>query len=134
MGGGQARDRRGRDAGGRGDRVLLADDDRRRRRRQLRAVPDPPAVPLLRDLRAPSTAFNADYYGAIIRAYYDGKMPWLNDVEHGETYKAGDLYGSLGAWFAGRWHTQGANDYIARVKETWPTDLADRRLRNTRGL
>jgi hypothetical protein len=77
-----------------------------------------------------STAFNA----AIIRAYYDGKMPWLNDVEHGETYKAGDLYGSLGAWFAGRWHTQGANDYIARVKETlaqrtWRT----KDFRNTRG-
>ena len=30
-----------------------------------------------------STAFNADYYGAIIRAYYDGRMPWLNDVERG---------------------------------------------------
>ena len=36
-----------------------------------------------------STAFNADYYGAIIRAYFDGKMPWLNDVERGEDYKAG---------------------------------------------
>jgi hypothetical protein len=82
-----------------------------------------------------STAFNADYYGAIIRAYYDGKMPWLNDVEHGEPYKSGDLYGSLGAWFAGRWHTQGANEYIARVRDTlalrtWRT--AD--FRNTRGL
>lgn len=65
-----------------------------------------------------STAFNADYYGAIIRAYYDGKMPWLNDVERGETYRAGDLYGSLGAWFAGRWHTQPANEYIQRVKDT----------------
>jgi hypothetical protein len=82
-----------------------------------------------------STAFNADYYGAIIRAYYDGKMPWPNDVEHGEAYTPGDLYGSLGAWFAGRWHTQGANDYIARVKQTlalrtWRTAA----FRNTRGL
>ena len=65
-----------------------------------------------------STAFNADYYGAIIRAYYDGKMSWLNDVERGTDYKPGDLYGSLGAWFAGRWHTQPANDYIQRVKAT----------------
>ncbi len=65
-----------------------------------------------------STAFNADYYGAIIRAYYDGRMPWLNDVEHGEAYRKGDLYGSLGAWFAGRWHTQPANDYIQRIKDT----------------
>ena len=65
-----------------------------------------------------STAFNADYYGAIIRAYYDGKMPWLNDVERGEQYKPGDLYGSLGAWFAGRWHTPERTTYIARVKQT----------------
>jgi len=65
-----------------------------------------------------STAFNADYYGAIIRAYHDGRMPWLNDVEHGEPYRKGDLYGSLGAWFAGRRHTQGANEYIQRVKDT----------------
>jgi len=65
-----------------------------------------------------STAFNADYYGAIIRAYFDGKMPWLNDVERGEDYKAGDLDGSVGAWFAGRWHTQSANEYVKRVKDT----------------
>jgi len=65
-----------------------------------------------------STAFNADYYGAIIRAYFDGKMPWLNDVERGQDYKAGDLEGSLGAWFAGRWHTSPANEYIQRVKDT----------------
>jgi hypothetical protein len=64
------------------------------------------------------TAFNADYYGAIIRAFFDGKMPWLNDVEHGRTYKPGDLYGSLGAWFAGRWHTAAADGYITRVKAT----------------
>lgn len=65
-----------------------------------------------------STAFNADYYGAIIRAYYDGRMPWLNDVERGTDYRPGDLYGSLGAWFAGRWHTPPANEYIQRVKDT----------------
>ncbi len=74
-----------------------------------------------------STAFNADYYGAIIRAYYDGKMPWLNDVERGEQYQAGDLDGSLGAWFAGRWHTEPANEYIQRVKDarkqrTWRSE------------
>jgi hypothetical protein len=72
-----------------------------------------------------STAFNADYYGAIIRAYYDGKMPWLNTVERGREYRPGDLYGSLGAWFAGRWRTQPANDYIARVRQT----LGDRTWR-----
>ncbi len=63
-----------------------------------------------------STAFNADYYGAIIRAYYDGKMRWLNDVEHGRAYRSGDLWGCLGAWFTGRWHTPPAEDYIREVK------------------
>ena len=70
----------------------MADVHRRRQRRLLRALPSS---------RRPfhccptyakrTTAFNADYYGAIIRAYFDGKMPWLNDVERGTDYKAGDL-------------------------------------------
>jgi hypothetical protein len=73
-----------------------------------------------------STAFNADYYGAILRAYYDGKETWLNTVERGRDYKAGDLWGSVGAWFAGRWHTPPAEDYIKAVKahlkaRTWRT-------------
>ncbi len=80
------------------------------------------------------TAFNADYYGAIIRAYYDGKMPWLNDVERGRDYRKGDLWGSIGAWFAGRWRTPPAEQYIRRVQEakakrTWKTpefEAADR--------
>jgi hypothetical protein len=73
-----------------------------------------------------STAFNADYYGAILRAYYDGKETWLNTVERGRDYAAGDLWGSVGAWFAGRWHTPPAEDYIKAVKahlkaRTWRT-------------
>jgi hypothetical protein len=73
-----------------------------------------------------STAFNADYYGAILRSYYDGKETWLNTVERGRDYKAGDLWGSVGAWFAGRWHTPPAEDYIKAVKghlkaRTWRT-------------
>ena len=73
-----------------------------------------------------STAFNADYYGAILRAYYDGKETWLNTVERGRDYKAGDLWGSVGAWFAGRWHTPPAEDYIKAVRShlkarTWRT-------------
>ena len=51
------------------------------------------------------TAFNADYYGAILRAYFDGKQKWLNDVERGERYEAGDIWGSVGSWYAGRWRT-----------------------------
>jgi Transglycosylase SLT domain len=64
------------------------------------------------------TAFNADYYGAILRAYYDGRQKWLNDVERGERYDAGDLWGSVGSWYAGRWRTAAALDYIRRVQHT----------------
>lgn len=64
------------------------------------------------------TAFNADYYGAILRAYYDGEQKWLNDVERGERYGPGDLWGSVGSWFAGRWRTPEALGYIHRVQST----------------
>jgi len=64
------------------------------------------------------TAFNADYYGAILRAYYDGRQSWLNDVERGERYRAGDVWGSVGSWYAGRWRTAEALDYIRRVQQT----------------
>jgi hypothetical protein len=64
------------------------------------------------------TAFNADYYGAILRAYYDGRQTWLNDVERGERYRAGDIWGSIGSWYAGRWRTPAALDYIRRVQRT----------------
>ena len=69
-------------------------------------------------LAANDTAFNADYYGAIIRAYYDGRQTWLNTVSgNGARYRAGDLWGSVGAWFSGRWHDPGAERYIAKVKQ-----------------
>jgi autotransporter family porin len=64
-----------------------------------------------------STAFSADLYGATIRTYFDGCATWLNDVEQGWRYAAGDLWGSIGAWYAGRWHTADAEWYIARVKQ-----------------
>jgi len=85
-------------------------------------------LPFMRD----STAFNADYYGGIIRAYFDGKQDWLNNPDvapdNGRKYRPGDLWGSVGAWYTGRWHTQANDqDYIAPIKEilkarTWETD------------
>jgi hypothetical protein len=63
------------------------------------------------------TAFNADYYGGIIRGYFDGKMGWLNTVERGRDYVAGDIWGSVGAWFSGRWYTQPSLDYIEVVNQ-----------------
>jgi hypothetical protein len=68
-------------------------------------------------LAANDSAFNADYYGAIIRSYYDGRQTWLNTVSgNGARYRAGDLWGSVGAWFSGRWHDPGAEQYVGKVK------------------
>ena len=67
-------------------------------------------------MSAESTAFNADYYGALFRSYYDGHVKWLNDLERGEEYRAGDQWGSVGAHYAGRWHTAAAESYISSVK------------------
>ncbi len=81
---------------------------------QIKSTVSKGTFPLSRD----STAFNADYYGASIRYYYDGGATWLNDAccFSGTTYKAGDLWGSAGAWFAGAWYTTGAVNYINAVK------------------
>ncbi len=50
------------------------------------------------------TAFNADYYGGIIRSYFDGLQTWLRrETDNGRPYRAGDIWGSLGAWYSGRW-------------------------------
>ena len=64
-----------------------------------------------------STAFNVDYYGAILRAYYDGKQTFLEDVEHGRNYRAGDLWGSVGVWASGRWHMGTSDSYVQAVKQ-----------------
>ncbi|NTU81962.1 MAG: hypothetical protein HGA45_21725 [Chloroflexales bacterium] len=66
---------------------------------------------------ANSTAFNADVGYAIWRGCYEGYETWLNDVERGQTYAAGDEWGCFGRWFAGRWYTQPAQDYITRVRQ-----------------
>jgi autotransporter family porin len=64
-----------------------------------------------------STAFNADTGYAHWRACFEGYETWLNNVERGQNYAAGDTWGCVGRWFAGRWHTQPAEDYINRVKD-----------------
>lgn len=77
-------------------------------------------------------AFNADYYGAILRSYYDGAEGWLNTVSgNGARYRGHDLWGSVGAWDSGRWRDAAALQYVARVKanldkRVWRTrDFAD---------
>lgn len=64
-----------------------------------------------------SNAFNADYWGGIVRSYYDGKHGWLNTVERGREYRAGDLWGSIGVWASGRWHLGKSDAYVAQVKD-----------------
>ncbi len=63
-----------------------------------------------------STAYNADYSFSVLRSCFEGDEAWLNDVERGADYEAGDLLGCMGRWFSGRWRTAEALDYIARVE------------------
>jgi hypothetical protein len=63
-----------------------------------------------------SSAFNADWAYASFRSCYEGELTWLNTVEHVGSYAAGDLWGCVGVWFSGRWHTADAEGYITRVK------------------
>jgi len=65
---------------------------------------------------ATSTAFNADLTYAIWRACFEGYEWWLNNVDQGEPYVAGDTWGCFGRWFSGRWHTPAAEGYINRVQ------------------
>ncbi len=66
--------------------------------------------PLSRD----STAFNLDFWAASVRQYYEGCSTWLNDL--GVSYAPGDMWGSVGAWYAGRWYNADAQWYIGEVK------------------
>ncbi len=71
-----------------------------------------------------STAYNLDYYGAVWRNCFDGGDGWLNTVERGEQYVAGDATGCQGMWFSGRWKTAPAMQYISAVQshlanKTW---------------
>jgi hypothetical protein len=63
-----------------------------------------------------STAMSADVAYAIWRSCYNGYETWLNTVTHVGTYRAGDLWGCVGRWYAGRWHTPPAQRYIAGVE------------------
>ena len=63
-----------------------------------------------------STAYNVDYVYAFWRACYEGQIDWLNTVDRGSQYVAGDAWGCVGEWFSGRWHTAAAEGYITTVK------------------
>ncbi len=63
-------------------------------------------------------ALGADYYGAILRAYYDGRETWLNTVAagNGKPYRRGDIWASVGAWYSGRWWDAPARGYVTQVR------------------
>jgi hypothetical protein len=63
-----------------------------------------------------STAMNADTAYAIWRACFEGYERWLNGADRGARYGAGDAWGCVGRWFAGRWHTAPADQYVAKVQ------------------
>ncbi len=66
-------------------------------------------------LRWKSTAFNVDYYGALIRFYFDGSAdPWFSSTS---SYGAGQGWESIGAWYQPTpWRNSGQLAYIEKVK------------------
>jgi hypothetical protein len=61
-------------------------------------------------LRWKSTAFNVDYWSAVVRYYYDGRCDWC-----GAGYGAGQAWASVGAWNNPTpWNS--ATGYVDRVK------------------
>lgn len=68
-----------------------------------------------------STAFAVDYVGSYLRGCYEGWQHWLRETGT-PTYAAGDMWGCVGAWFSGDWHSAGATRYLARVR----ADLSER--------
>ncbi len=65
-----------------------------------------------------STAFATEYTASWLRGCYEGWVSWLSDwgnVSRGR-YRAGDIWGCVGAWFSGDWHDDAAERYISTVK------------------
>jgi hypothetical protein len=57
-----------------------------------------------------STAFNIDLQLAEMRGCYDGMSSYLGDTR-------GDVWGCLGSWWSGAWHTEDADRYSGIVQE-----------------
>lgn len=71
--------------------------------------------PMSRD----DTAYNADYTYGVLRTCLEGWTTYLKDyppLPGYPAYHAGDIWGCLGRWFSGRWYSQGAVDYIQKIK------------------
>jgi len=77
---------------------------------QIKGANEPSTHPGTWPYAVQSTAWNADYTLAVLRACFEGRETWL---ENG--YHAGDIWGCVGRWFSGDWY-EGSEDYIASVK------------------
>jgi len=72
-----------------------------------------------------STAFAVDYLASQLRGCYEGWQFWLRETGT-KGYAAGDIWGCVGAWYAGEWHSPAASEYISLVQHefdnrTWLT-------------
>src|SRR5207253_11172959 len=63
-----------------------------------------------------STAFAVDYLGAVLRGCYQGWEHWLSNTGT-KDYAPGDIWGCVGVWYSGSWHTPAADGYISRVEQ-----------------
>jgi hypothetical protein len=62
-----------------------------------------------------STAFALDYLASDLRGCLEGWEPWL-DGTGPVHYRAGDVWGCVGSWYAGEWRTTRALGYAHRVR------------------
>jgi hypothetical protein len=62
-----------------------------------------------------STAFAVDYLGSFLRGCLEGWVTWLHNTGD---YRAGQVWGCVGAWFAGAWRSPAASEYTSKVRAT----------------
>ncbi len=82
---------------------------------QIKYIYNSTAWPMSRD----DTAFNIDYMYGYIRACYEGWTNYFHDrspIPGHPGYRAGDLWGCIGAWYSGSWYDKDAIRYINTVK------------------
>jgi hypothetical protein len=65
-----------------------------------------------------STAFAVDYLASQLRGCFEGWEPWLANTG---PYRRGELWGCVGAWYAGAWRTPPARQYVRRVRQALST-------------
>jgi hypothetical protein len=79
---------------------------------QVKWRPDGSLHPGTEPLRWKSTAFNVDYWGALVRYYYDGRCDWC-----GPGYGPGQAWESVGAHYSpSPWRNAGMLNYISTVR------------------